>query len=657
MDCVFEKHKRGRKPGTRLVRKTQDQLSPAGPSTQSRGANQLWQSESASQNDESMIEPGLRDGASSHYSSVGQSAPSEKGIWDESNALQPAELLNKNAKTGKFSLQNVLSTANASDPDEQDDGAAHHTSPEGRYIQHLDDPIRCKILNFPIALGLFDSFMRSLNPFISQFDPSLHTFEYVQHRSPFLLTSILAAAARAFHPPLHSQLRAHTELLMAKAFTQGTKSPEIVQAILVSTYWKEPDDTRSWLLIGYAIRMCIELGWHKLPPTTAESLEGETELQIREARNARRTWLILYVYDRSISLQVGKPCMIEQNDFITTAQDWYKLPCAVFGADALLSAFVTLRILTSEIIELVSPDRTSRHIQQGDNLMKLLNASLTRWEEHWHPISEDERVDRCQSFLIKFYGTHLRLLLNSYSLQESLKASKNGTPISKQAVWTCYSAALDMLKQISDQFGPLKLLYFAQDSVHVMTAYSAVFLIKLLLSLPAHMSNEFEATSIEAIKKTAQTFEAQCATQKTGCALQARFLNNVAVQYEKAKQQNKRIPITQLHQEVNTENMQQYSEPTSANPTTSSQLDQNQMVQDVLPQQAAYSQTFVSGQGMAPTQENGYANNAGMGYETELSGWNFDNNDQWEAMFANAGYRIYDGVFMPEDAMAAGLEG
>lgn len=113
-------------------------------------------------------------------------------------------------------------------------------------------------------------------------------------------------------------------------------------------------------------------------------IEGSLTFQLNVSTHAD------HIY--SISLQVGKPCMIEQNDFITTAQDWYMLPCAVFGADALLSAFVTLRILSSEIVELVSPDRTSRHIQQGDNLMKLLNASLTRWEEHWHPIAEDGKL-------------------------------------------------------------------------------------------------------------------------------------------------------------------------------------------------------------------------------------------------------------------------
>lgn len=217
-------------------------------------------------------------------------------LWGDSNALQPAELLNKNVKIGKFSMQNVLST---SDSDELDDD-----TPEIECAtliadgQNPDDPTHCKILNFPIALGLFNSFMRSMNPFVSQFDPQLHTFEYVQQRSPFLLTSILAAAARAFHPPLHSRLRAHSEALLATSFTQGVKSTEMIQGILVSTYWKEPDDTRSWLLVGYAIRMAIELGWHKFTSARAGSPEGETGTEIRELRNAKRTWLILFVYDR-----------------------------------------------------------------------------------------------------------------------------------------------------------------------------------------------------------------------------------------------------------------------------------------------------------------------------------------------------------------------
>ena len=139
--------------------------------------------------------------------------------------------------------------------------------------------------------------MRSLNPYISQFDPSLHSFIYIQQKSPFLLSAILSASSKAFHPPLHSQLQAHAEKLLGKAFSQGEKSVEVVQAILVLTYWKEPEEARTWLLVGYAIRMFIEMGWHKLPDQDHRE-EGMSEQGERELRNFQRTWLVLFVYDR-----------------------------------------------------------------------------------------------------------------------------------------------------------------------------------------------------------------------------------------------------------------------------------------------------------------------------------------------------------------------
>ena len=139
--------------------------------------------------------------------------------------------------------------------------------------------------------------MRCLNPYISQFDPSLHSFTYIQQKSSFLVSAILSASSKAFHPPLHAQLQAHTENLLGKAFIKGEKSVEIVQGILVLTYWKEPEEARTWLLVGYAIRMCIEMGWHRLPDLCGEG-GNVSELDVREHRNIQRTWLVLFVYDR-----------------------------------------------------------------------------------------------------------------------------------------------------------------------------------------------------------------------------------------------------------------------------------------------------------------------------------------------------------------------
>ena len=45
-----------------------------------------------------------------------------------------------------------------------------------------------------------------------------------------------------------------------------------------------------------------------------------------------------------------------------------------------------------------------------------------------------------------------------------------------EALWVSYLSALKMLHLIRQH---ASCLYFAQDSVHVMTAYSAAFLIKV----------------------------------------------------------------------------------------------------------------------------------------------------------------------------------
>jgi len=143
-----------------------------------------------------------------------------------------------------------------------------------------------------------------MNPFICQFDPELHTFRYIRGRSPLLFSALLSAAAKVFSPSMYIKLHDHVESLLRDVLGSGQKSTEIVQGICLLTYWKEPSDSRAWLLVGYAIRACIEMGWHKLrpqsfDPTLPEKKEPpETQLEVRERRNKERTWLMLFVYDR-----------------------------------------------------------------------------------------------------------------------------------------------------------------------------------------------------------------------------------------------------------------------------------------------------------------------------------------------------------------------
>jgi len=474
----------------------------------------------------------------------------------------------------------------------------------------------------------------------------LHTFDYIRERSSFLLAVILAGASKAFHPPLHLQLRAHAEELLAKTFIRGDKSVEVVQGIMAFTYWKDPDDTRTWLLIGYAIRMCIELGWHELKAVDVNDYKDE--LQIREAMNVRRTWLILFVYDRSISSQMGRPWMIEQNELIKSADSWYRHPYACAGGDLLLSAFTRLRIISSEILELAYPTRSSPRPQRAQILLKLLNADITRWEGDWLSLFDDEGVAPCQRFLVRFYGLHLRLLLNSFSLQESLRHSKEGLPIPKQALWTCYSSAVGMLELISEEFGPLKLLYFAQDSVHVMTAYAAIFLIKVLLSFQGSLRSEFEGPSISAIRNAAATFNEQCASPRTGCALQARFLTNVVEKYESMKPQP--VPVKapkelaqgrQVRPGLTTQDVQRAEDLQHSNDIA---MMNSGMMGDAM---GANTSGMVGLETMGVGPYTAMDQDA-AGYQVDFGNSTFADDDMWETLFANAGFRITHGVFMPD---------
>ncbi|TGO82981.1 hypothetical protein BPOR_0723g00020 [Botrytis porri] len=433
------------------------------------------------------------------------SPPQTAQSWG-SEGLQQVGILSREAQFGKFSLENILSVPDVLRPHPP-------PRPPSPSADSFNDPITCNMLSFPVALGLFDSFMRCLNPFICQLDPKLHTFDYVRQRSSFLLTAILSASSKAFHPALHPTLRSHTENLLGR----------------------EPAEIRTWLLVGYAIRMCIELGWHEVKPVTQKPRTSTNEISIREARNIERTWLVLFVYDRSLSLQLDKPWMIDQNNLISKASEWYQEEYAVPGGDLLLSAFVCLRLISAEFLELSSSTKSDSRNFRSEMLSKLLNTELNTWEKDWLPKFEDELVAPPQQFLVSFYGSHLRLLLNSYTLQQSLKAAKKGSAVSKSALSQCSSSAIGMLENISKVIGPLKQLYFVQDSVHVMTAYAAIFLIKLLLSLPQNLRSNLETQSLQAILLSSDTFSEQCATQMTGCAMQARFLKNLVGKYHRLK--------------------------------------------------------------------------------------------------------------------------
>jgi len=105
------------------------------------------------------------------------------------------------------------------------------------------DPITAGIITEADAKMLFDAIFLRLNPFINLFDPALHTSTYVRSKCPFLFTTLIMAGCKFFKADKFKLCQKLASDFAIRAFADGWKRIEVVQAFACLTYWREPDDT------------------------------------------------------------------------------------------------------------------------------------------------------------------------------------------------------------------------------------------------------------------------------------------------------------------------------------------------------------------------------------------------------------------------------
>ena len=99
--------------------------------------------------------------------------------------------------------------------------------------------------------------------------------------------------------------------------------------------------------------MAVELGLNRYishPP------HHENDFQLRERRNRERTYLVLFVHDRSLSTQTGRNWMLPEDEIVQHSNSWHEDGGAgtIRPEDVILAAFVQLRRIAVSYV-LLSP--------------------------------------------------------------------------------------------------------------------------------------------------------------------------------------------------------------------------------------------------------------------------------------------------------------
>ncbi|BGP13739.1 hypothetical protein JCM10213v2_001677 [Rhodosporidiobolus nylandii] len=161
------------------------------------------------------------------------------------------------------------------------------------------DPIDLGILSEVEARLLVEQWMSHLNQYIILLDRHLHTLEYVRSTSTVLFSAILATSAKFFRRDLYKQLLSCAQQAITRGMG-GDTPPHLglVQALLITVYWKEPFDSTAWLKSGFAIRLGYQLGIHHKRRVPLPQDEHEARVIL----DGERTWITLVCFDHSYML-------------------------------------------------------------------------------------------------------------------------------------------------------------------------------------------------------------------------------------------------------------------------------------------------------------------------------------------------------------------
>ncbi|ELU40888.1 fungal zn(2)-Cys(6) binuclear cluster domain-containing protein [Rhizoctonia solani AG-1 IA] len=406
-------------------------------------------------------------------------------------------------------------------------------------IDRLEDPLKAEFVTEAEVDSLFYSYFAHLNSIIGLLDPRLHTAPYVRRRSTVLYTTIISVSSKFFLPRVHQQCHALSQSLIGRALASDMCNIEYIQALSLSTFYKDADDASSWRKVGLAIRMAYELNLHEFrtQPLPKDELEARKQL-VSAVFDREQGFSIEYFVHRIESglgyvrffthavcpetecfteSQRNKPNMVPDHD-LPDVEGWVRDHPQQADADAQLagsfSFLMVYRLIQATRSSMMSSkpggfDATIRH------LFRMLDGTPKFWatlEGEWIPCSACTRPDilhRC-----------IRRTCSRFKINNECKDS----------------AAL-VLKHVVEDMAPSGYIPYTQDGIAFATAYAGVWLYK-------HLSRFEPGTILEIVglfKGVVEACEKQSQQPKDIPSYFARFFSHLARNSESVK-----TPIQQM---------------------------------------------------------------------------------------------------------------
>lgn len=454
--------------------------------------------------------------------------------------VEPASLASSNAMTSKESIQKWMRPGSAR--------PFYYSKLKGQtniglnLKESLSPPdivTQCELFAEEIE-HLFKLFFERINSFFSILDDDLHTPENLIWDCPFLFTVICAVASRFYkeRPSLHLFAVDFAREAAARALFDGDKSVDVCQAYLLMSVYPVPRkkwaDDRSWLLMGVAIRMALELKLDEPPPGNF------TE---QEARNRTRTWLNCYCVDGSHAIQFGKIPMLRLDDYLArNSGEWYKSPHNS-PYDVHLCAYVQIIIIIAKWRSQTTKNTQLNLIQSVLKTEEKLSKEMTRWDLKYeedfkrHP----REICRYRGNTTRMITAYLRLVVLAVGFQHAVKIG----PLSSDSelVYKSIDVARKVIQIMVKDLHPTGHLKFAMAAHFLYVSFAAAFLINLLRTTLVHLLNDHIRTKIiKELNDLITIMKDVAVDDRHTPALYSRFLSTLLTKHTYTQPIDKELP-------------------------------------------------------------------------------------------------------------------